>query len=151
MSVSVVVDASVWVSLLRDEDINHIPSRLWLEQYIAINGAMTSPTFLLIEVAAAISRQTGQAELAKKALEELKGNTVQFVAIDDNLIQSAIDVATNMQLRAGDTIYVALARQLNLPLISWDKEQLLKASKVITTYTPSTYPFSKSEDLKESE
>jgi predicted nucleic acid-binding protein len=60
-------------------------------------------------------------------------------------VQKAVDVAINLQLRAGDAIYVALARQLNIPLISWDKEQLQKASTIITTYTPDTYTFPQSE------
>jgi len=34
----------------------------------------------------------------------------------------------------------ALAQQLNIPLVSWDKEQLRKASNLLTTYTPDTYP-----------
>ena len=80
--------------------------------------------------------------MAKKAIDDLSSAGIfQFVAIDDDLIQSAIDVATNLQLRAGDAIYVALARQLNIPLISWDKEQLQKASTIIPAYTLDTYTF----------
>lgn len=142
MNVSLVVDASVWVSLLRAEDINHVPSRLWMGQYTAINGPLVAPTFMLVEVAAAISRRTGEAALAKKAIDDLSSSSIiQFVAIDDDLIQSAIDVATTLQLRAGDAIYVALAQRLNIPLISWDKEQLQKASTIITTRTPDSYTF----------
>ena len=37
--------------------------------------------------------------------------------------------------------YVALAHQLNIPLVSWDKEQIQKASSLITTYTPENYIF----------
>ena len=40
---------------------------------------------------------------------------------------------------SADAIYVAVAKQLNIPLISWDKEQLRKASSLLTTYTPETY------------
>jgi predicted nucleic acid-binding protein len=117
-----------------------------MEQYTAANGLMLAPAFLLIEVAAAISRRTGEPALAKKAIEDLNGaDIVHFIATDADLIQAAVDVAVNLQLRAGDAIYVALARQLNLPLISWDKEQLQKASTIITTYTPATYVFPQSE------
>ena len=61
--------------------------------------------------------------------------------MDVSLVQIAIDVATDLQLRAGDAIYVALAHQLNIPLVSWDKEQLQKASTLVTTYTPENYIF----------
>jgi predicted nucleic acid-binding protein len=35
---------------------------------------------------------------------------------------------------------VVVAQQLNIPLVSWDKEQLRKASSILTTYAPDRYP-----------
>jgi predicted nucleic acid-binding protein len=146
MDVRVVIDASIWVSQFRFQDVNHAPTRLWMVQYTTVNGLMIAPAFLLIEVAAAISRRTGEPALAKKAIEDLNGaDIIQFVATNTDLIQAAVDVAINLQLRAGDAIYVALAHQLNVPLVSWDKEQLQKASTIITTYTPATYVFPQNE------
>ena len=143
MDAKVVIDASIWVSQFRLQDVNRPPTRLWMKQYTTVNGLMIAPAFLLIEVAAAISRRTGEPALAKKAIEDLNdADIIQFVDTNAGLIQAAVDVAINLQLRAGDAIYVALARQLNIPLISWDKEQLQKASTIITTYTPDTYIFS---------
>ena len=146
MSVSLVVDASVWVSWLRPLDINHDPSRIWMEQYIANSGFLVAPAILLVEVAASISRQTGQVIQAREAINQLRAiSKIQITAMDSVLVQKAADVAINLQLRAGDAIYVALAHQLNVPLVSWDKEQLQKASTTITTYTPATYVFPQSE------
>ncbi|HJT57504.1 MAG TPA: type II toxin-antitoxin system VapC family toxin [Ktedonobacteraceae bacterium] len=140
MNVSLVVDASVWVSWLRPVDINHSPSLIWMDHYIAKDGFLTAPTFFLVEVAASISRQTGQVMRAREAINQLRAiSKIQIVAMDSALVEAAIDVATHLQLRAGDAIYVALARQLNIPLVSWDKEQLQKASTIITTHTPDTY------------
>jgi len=142
MDVMVVTDASIWVSQLRPQDVNHDASRLWMERYTAAGGLLLAPIYLLIEVAAAISRRTGEPALAKKAIEDLNStDAMQFVPLDSVLTQAAVNIATNLQLRAGDAIYVAVAQQLNLPLLSWDKEQLERAEKLLTTYTPSTYPF----------
>ncbi len=144
MDVMVVTDASIWVSQLRPQDVNHDASRLWMERYTAAGGLLLAPIFLLIEVAAAISRRTGEPALAKKAIEDLNStNAMQFVPLDSVLTQAAVNIATNLQLRAGDAIYVAVAQQLNLPLLSWDKEQLERAGNLLTAYTPSTYPFEK--------
>jgi predicted nucleic acid-binding protein len=146
MSVSLVVDASVWVSWLRPVDINHDPSRIWMEQYIAKGGFLVAPAILLVEVAASIARQTGQVIQAREAINQLRAiSKVQITAMDSVLVQAAVDVAANLQLRAGDAIYVALAHQLNVPLVSWDKEQLQKASTIITTYNPNHYVFPQSE------
>src|SRR5579872_1480494 len=139
---SIVVDASVWISWLRPSETNHKASSIWMEQFITKNGFLVSPAMLLIEVAASISRLTGQALRAKEAINRLNSiSRIQISPMDSSLVQLAIDAATNLQLRAGDAIYVALAHQLNIPLISWDKEQIQKASSLVTTYTPENYIF----------
>ncbi len=138
----VVVDASVWVSWLRPSETNHRSSSTWMEQFITRNGLLASPEMLLIEVAASISRLTGQALRAKEAINKLNSiSKIQIFPMDASLVQIAIDAATDLQLRAGDAIYVALAHQLNIPLVSWDKEQLQKASPLVATYTPENYIF----------
>ena len=142
MSTMLVVDASVWVSWLRLSDVNHAASRLWVEQYITKGGILVAPTLLVIEVAAAISRQTGQIVQAKEAVKKLYSlDAMRLVSIDLTLVQTAVDIATDLQLRAGDATYVAVAHQLGISLVSWDKEQLERASKLIATYTPDTYTF----------
>jgi predicted nucleic acid-binding protein len=139
---SIVVDASVWVSWLRPSETNHRSSSIWMEQFIIKSGHLISPAMLLIEVAASISRLTGQAIRAKEAITQLNSiSKIQIFPMDAFLVQIAIDIVTDLQLRAGDAIYVALAHQLNIPLISWDKEQLQKASTLVTTYTPENYIF----------
>ncbi len=142
MDARIVVDASVLVSQLIPYDINHNPSLLWLNQFSAAGGLLVAPVFLQIEVATAISRLTGKPALVRKALDDLNNTErMDFVPLDSALVQTAIDVGTDLRLRAGDSIYVALARQLNIPLVSWDKEQLQRTANVITTYTPSNYVF----------
>jgi predicted nucleic acid-binding protein len=142
MDASVVVDASVWVSWLRPQYINHIASGIWLDQYIAKGGLLVEAALLLIEVAASISRRTGQAIQAKEAINTLRSiSKIQIASLDSALVQVAVDAAIDLQTRAGDSIYVALAYQLNLPLVSWDREQLQRAKRLIVTYTPDSYSF----------
>ncbi len=68
-------------------------------------------------------------------------STLTILAMDPNFVDAAATIAADLRLRAGDAIYVALAQQLNIPLVSWDKEQLQKASSLIPVYTPDSYPF----------
>jgi predicted nucleic acid-binding protein len=137
----VVIDASVWVSLSRLDEANHMFSRIWIQQYAVKSGILFAPSFLTIEVAAAISRGTGDPSLATDALKKLhEFQALHLVPLESTLVQAAVEVATNLQLRAGDSIYVALAHQMNIPLVSWDKEQVSKASRLIPTYTPESFP-----------
>src|SRR5256885_3072199 len=71
MSPTVVIDASVWVSQWRPQDANHDASRQWIERYAAEGGHVVASSFLSIEVAAAISRRTGDSSLAKEAGSKL--------------------------------------------------------------------------------
>lgn len=145
MGTRVVVDASVWVSLYTNEDINYDRSRLWMGRYIANNGSFVAPSIVFIEVAAAISRRTSDSALAKQAVKSLEQSrtlsTLEIIAMKASLVLTAVTLAADLRLRAGDAIYVALAHQLNIPLVTWDKEQLQRAGKLITTYAPDTYPF----------
>ncbi len=76
----VVVDASVWVSRLITSDVNYDASHLWMEQYKIAKGLLVAPAILLIEVAAAISRQTGRSDLAKEVVKNLSSlSTMRLV------------------------------------------------------------------------
>lgn len=142
MGAVVVVDASVWVSRLVPQDVNHDASRLWLERYIIEGGLLVAPALLLIEVAAAISRQTGQSALSKQAVRYLQYvRAMRFVPLDSTVAETAVEVAADLQLRAGDATYVAVARLLSIPLVSWDREQVERSKSVTATYTPGSYTF----------
>ena len=43
MHAEVVVDASVWVSSFRPEDVNHNANRFWAEQYNIKGGLLVAP------------------------------------------------------------------------------------------------------------
>lgn len=142
MDAAVVVDASVWVSRFIPQEIHHATSRLWMEQYISEGGLLVAPALIQVEVAAGIARQTGQPALAKAAIAFLNSlRAMRFVPLDSVLVSAAVDIAADLQLRAGDASYVAVANQLSIPLVSWDREQVERASRLIATYTPGSYTF----------
>ncbi len=142
MDGSVVIDASVLVSWIVSSDINHNDSFSWMKQYRTIGGLLVVPAFAMIEVAAAVARQSKQPALAKATIKDLYSISVlRIVPLDSVLVQSAVEIASDLQLRAGDATYVAVAYKLKIPLVSWDKEQLQRGGNLIATYTPSTYHF----------
>src|SRR5712691_11213126 len=98
MDDKVVVDASVWVSSLRHQDINHDASRLWMEKYMIEGGLLIAPTILLVEVAAAISRRTGESVLAREAVNALmSARSMQLIPMDSALVQAAVNVAADIK------------------------------------------------------
>jgi predicted nucleic acid-binding protein len=145
MRTRIVVDASLWVSSFASDDVHYGTSRSWMEKYVANNGLFAAPSIVFIEVAAAISRRTGDSQLAKQVVRNLKQSriisTLEIISLKSNLIQAAVIIAADLHLRAADAIYVAVARQLSIPLISWDREQVQKAGTLVAAFTPDTFPF----------
>jgi len=142
MDGSVVIDASALVSWIVSDDANHDASHLWMKRYRAIGGLLVVPAFAMIEIAAALARQTKQSVLTKALIKDLYSISIlRIVPLDSVLVRSAVDIASDLQLRAGDATYVAVAYKLKIPLVSWDKEQLQRGGNQIATYTPGTYPF----------
>lgn len=135
----IVLDASVWVSRLVPQDEHHVVSRQWVERYVGAGGRLAIPVVMLAEVAGAIARRTGRADLADRAVEGLLHlRAARVVAVDRRLGRASAQLAAELRLRGADAIYVALAQQLDLPLVTWDREQQTRAAQVITVYTPAT-------------
>ncbi len=134
---TVVVDASVWVSRLVPQDVHHEASRLWFESFTADGGRLVAPILLLPEIAGAISRRTGAPDLAHQAVRQLQRmRTLRLVALDRRLGQAASQLAADLGLRGADATYVAIADQLKIPLLTWDNEHIEKAGKRITVRLP---------------
>src|SRR5690242_13375040 len=96
----VVVDASVWVSRFREQDVNHAASTVWMEGFTTAGGLLVLPIFLQIEVASAVSRLTRNPILARQAVGDLtRIHSINFVSMDDALVQTAINMSIELQLR----------------------------------------------------
>jgi len=92
-----------------------------------------SPSLLLPEVGGAISRRTGSPALGKQAirrLESLPG--LRLVEMDEALVREAARLAAELGLRGADSIYVAVAGRLHLPLVTFDTDQRERARKKVT-------------------
>lgn len=134
-----VVDASVWVSLLVPQDVHYPASRRWLHQYTAGGGALVEPILLLAEVAGATARRTGRPALGRRAVAQvLAFPTLRLTSVDRQLGQIAAQMAADHRLRGADAVYVALAEQLGIPLVTWDAEQIARGQAVIQVGNPGT-------------
>jgi predicted nucleic acid-binding protein len=134
-----VVDSSVWVSVLVPADVHHAASRSWLEHHLANAGVLIAPVLLLAEIAGAISRRTGDAQLAHRAVRRISAcPALRLVPVDARLGARSAQLAADLGLKGADAVFVATAHELSLPLISWDDEQRGRAATVIGTATPAS-------------
>ena len=136
----IVIDASVWVSRLVPNDMFHAPVKAWMEQGRSQGVVFLSPALLLPEVAGAISRRTGEPGLAHRAAEtlaQLPG--MRLVEMDQSLVLEAARLAADLGLRGADSLYVALAARLNIPLLTLDEDQKTRAESVIPVHSPPSF------------
>ena len=132
-----VVDASVWVSRFILDDVHHQPSRRWLDRQVAHEEAIVASALALAEVAGAISRRTGRSDLGTRAIASLQRlPSASLIPVDVELAQLGADLAAGLRLRGADALYVALARRLGVPLVTWDREQRERGREAIVAWTP---------------
>ena len=126
----VVVDASVWVVRLVPQDAFYPAARAWMDRLLANGGPMLSPSLLLSEVAGAIARRTGEPHLARQAIQQLgQLPGLQLIQMDQGLVKRAALLAADLGLRGADALYVAVAADLELPLVTLDADQRKRASE----------------------
>jgi predicted nucleic acid-binding protein len=125
-----VIDASVWVSRLVHADAHHRASVAWFEAREAEGDLLLAPALMPPEVAGAISRRTGNAPLAWRAVRSLlRLPALRLAAIDSALSERAARLAADLALRGADAVYAALAQALGVPLATLDREQRERASR----------------------
>ncbi len=137
----IVVDASVWVARFVRDDVHHVQSSDWLLTYLAAGHLVVAPILLLAEVGGAVSRRTGrvpQGQRAVQTLLDLPG--VELHAVDHALGRQAADVSSTYRLGGADAVYVALAHHLDVPLVTWDAEQLARGGRLAVVQPPSSFP-----------
>jgi len=133
----IVVDASVLIAVLLKTDLFHLQSRAWFDAYATLNAEMAVPSLLLPEVAGGLSRRTNDPVAGRAAIQYLIDlRNLYIISIDHRLAMIAAELAADYQLRGADAVYAALAFRLDVPLITWDIQQMTRVQKVIKAGTP---------------
>jgi len=131
----VLVDASVWISAIRSADTHHTVSRAWLARQIQAQLPLYAPVIVLPEVAGPLARMTGRPQTGLNGLRQVQ-TLANLIGVDLALAQEAGDLAANLRIRGADAVYVAAAKRLSLPLVTWDTQVLARASAVIQVIEP---------------
>lgn len=132
-----VIDASVYVTLVNAHESGHASGWAWFERTVMAGEEIVAPVILLAEVAAALSRGTGDPRLVQRVLQQLaRSGLIELIPVSVPLAAQAAAIATNHGIRGCDAIYVALAEQLGDTLITLDEQQLARGGAVVSTREP---------------
>jgi len=133
----VVIDASVYVSLVNADERNHDQSLAWFSQALMESEPVVAPAILLPEVAAALCRGTGDTRVVRTVIEQLQASTrIELAAVSLDMAERAARIAGQHRIRGCDAIYVALAEQLDCELVTLDRQQRERGSAVVSTREP---------------
>jgi predicted nucleic acid-binding protein len=137
MNPPVTIDASVFVSAFTPTEPGHRASKSFMLNVREQSIPIIAPVLVLPEISAALSGGQGKAELGKAFVQELRNfpNTT-FIDVDETVANLAVDIAADNRLRGSDAIYAAVALRYGTELITLDKEQLDRLSKVIPVHAP---------------
>ncbi|MBX3055282.1 MAG: type II toxin-antitoxin system VapC family toxin [Anaerolineae bacterium] len=132
-----VIDASVFMALLYQDEPGHIISRTWFGVALTSGQILSSPVIMLAEVAAAISRSKSDSARAGQFVQLLaNGDLISLYPVTFGLAERAAEIAADYKIRGCDAVYVALAEQLGEELVTLDNEQLSRGTDVVTTRRP---------------
>ena len=133
----VVVDTSVWISLIHRADANHSAALSWVGQHVQQGGSLLAPTILVIETASGLVRATNRAPVAQRAVHDLTTRSfLRLVPMDQPLVDESVRLAVSCRLRGADAIFVALAWREGVPLVTFDQEQLTRSAGIIAVLRP---------------
>ena len=131
------LDTSVYVRAADPLDPDGQMCQHLLERLDATAAHILVPRLLLAELAGAIRRLTRDPIRARLALDSLHANPyLQFITLDDHLMDSAAEIAADLGLRGADAVYVAVARRHGSTLVSLDREQRERAGAIVPSRTP---------------
>ena len=98
---------------------------------------VAAPLLVLAEVAGAVARRTGVSELGARAVSQMQRlPNARLVPVDTELAQLGAQLAAELRLRGADALYVALARRLSIPLVTWDQEQRERGRPLVAVLNP---------------
>lgn len=131
------IDTSVIISAASPKEPYFSKSKDFLTQIRERDVKVFLPEIIIPEITSGLFRAIGDSKIAYElALSFRNVPNFSFVTVDSRLANLASWVICKTGLKSGDAIYIALAFDYNLELITLDKEQLEKGKKLIKVRKP---------------
>lgn len=133
----ITVDASVHVNALNPAEAGSAESKAFLDWLQQERQPVTSPTLLLVEVAAAVARSqndSGRGIEAMQRLQDLPRHT--WLPLDRAMAKQSARLAALYRLRGADAVYAAVAQHAGSILVTTDRQQLERLRDAITVMSP---------------
>jgi predicted nucleic acid-binding protein len=133
----IVLDASVWVAVSLPHDALHRESLEWAEEWMKSGRTIVVPSLFPVELGAALVRRLNVEADATRLVDDMMDDPFfTIVPMESIRAQRAARLAIMLQLRGADAVYVELAESMNVPLVTWDRQQQTRSTARIRSLTP---------------
>jgi predicted nucleic acid-binding protein len=130
MTEPITIDASVYVNAFSPTEIGSDKSLAFVQKLEQDGTPVIVPSLLIAEIAAAIARKKGNAELAVSIANQIANlPNLTLIPLDQSLAMLAAETAATRKLRASDAVYAAVSLRFATHLITLDQEQLERFEK----------------------
>ena len=136
-AILIVLDTSTLIAYLISADANHSATVPFFELIEMRPIRFSVPAHFVAEVAGVLARIGQSAEIVEREINAIDSGgrfEIHATTIGQGLL--AAEVAHMAKLRGSDAVFVALARALDLPLITWDTQQRQRGALFCRTMTP---------------
>ena len=131
------IDASVILSAARGTEAHSQESQRFLDELKQGQQKVFLPEIVFPEIASGIMRATKNTPFARAFVAALRDiPNFSFVPVDRTMSIAAVEVIMRTALRGADALYVALAWEYSLTLVTLDNEQLKKGHLLVSVRTP---------------
>ena len=124
-----VIDASVWVSFSKEDDLFHEQAKDIIFSLIANHEGISIPAIAFTEVAGAVKRRWKNKnaavakDIAMNAVRKMKEMATEVLTNLDELEPLATEIAAHYGIKGADACYLAVAEITGANLVTFDKEQ----------------------------
>jgi predicted nucleic acid-binding protein len=132
MKKRLVLDSSVLVAGIKQDESKHSECRKLLQMIHEGKYFAIEPYTVLVEVVAAIRRRSGSESLAERVGNDLIDmDNIEFLEIVEGRAIEALKIALKSSLRGMDAIVIQVCKELGAPLVTLDEEMADKGKDII--------------------
>jgi predicted nucleic acid-binding protein len=133
---TITLDTSVLVTATLLHEEHHEQARVLLAQLNREDITIAVPALLIPEFASALKRNGRASARVREYLRVFRSQQSEVWPLDGALADMAAEIALTQALKGSDSVFLALARLLGVPLITLDREQRERAPADIEVFSP---------------
>jgi predicted nucleic acid-binding protein len=133
----IVIDASVWLSAILPTDVHYQYTVPWKNQIEVSSESIAIPAHFPAEVAGVLSRTGATSSFIADTLDDIGSERLFTIyPISVAFGRLCAEMASLAAVRGSDAIYLALAQFLDVPMLTWDRQQRERGAVFCRTMTP---------------